>query len=156
MLPDELDVTEMLLRRTPQPLKQAMQAVDERCRTKNCRHGGRGTSHPPTANLNQRDDAYRPATGILRVALTSVSPMAERRPYWTVFISTRMPCTVVFEALKTRPAGCGAMFTTKHPLPSHALSAFMASRFGGSCVPSGAKSCTGGSTWSNTKTDGHR
>jgi hypothetical protein len=32
----------------------------------------------------------------------------------------------------------------------------MTSRFGGSCVPSGEKSCTGGWTWSNTKTDGHR
>jgi hypothetical protein len=35
--------------------------------------------------------------------------------YWTVFISTRMPWSVFPEALKTRPAGCGAMFTTKHP-----------------------------------------
>ena len=33
----------------------------------------------------------------------------------TVFISTRMPWSVFPEALKTRPAGCGAMFTTKHP-----------------------------------------
>jgi hypothetical protein len=35
--------------------------------------------------------------------------------YWNVFISTRMPWIVFPEALKTRPAGCGAMFTTKHP-----------------------------------------
>ena len=35
--------------------------------------------------------------------------------YWTVFISTRTPWSVFPEALKTRPAGCGAMFTTKHP-----------------------------------------
>jgi hypothetical protein len=35
--------------------------------------------------------------------------------YWTVFISTRTPWMVRPEALKTRPAGCGAMFTTKHP-----------------------------------------
>ena len=35
--------------------------------------------------------------------------------YWTVFISTRMPWIVFSEALKTRPAGCGAMCTIKHP-----------------------------------------
>ena len=35
--------------------------------------------------------------------------------YWNVFISTRMPWIVFPEALKTRPAGCGAMSTTKHP-----------------------------------------
>jgi hypothetical protein len=64
--------------------------------------------------------------------------------YWAVFISTRMPWIVFSEAFKTRPAGCGAMFTTKHPSPFHASIAFMTSRFGGSCVPSGAKSCTGG------------
>src|SRR5262249_29839806 len=59
------------------------------------------------------------------------------------FISIRMPWIVFPEALKTRPSGCGAKFTTKHPWPFQFWIACMTSRFGGSLVPSGAISCTG-------------
>src|SRR5262245_13565712 len=48
------------------------------------------------------------------------------------FISIRMPWIVFPEALKTRPSGCGAMFTTKHPWPFQFWTACMTSRFGGS------------------------
>ena len=43
------------------------------------------------------------------------SPSSRFCAYCVVFISTRMPWIVFPEALKTRPAGCGAMFTTRHP-----------------------------------------
>src|SRR6516225_8086057 len=50
-----------------------------------------------------------------------------------------MPWIVFPEALKTRPSGCGAMFTTKHPWPLQPWIACMTSRLGGSLVPSGSK-----------------
>jgi hypothetical protein len=40
-----------------------------------------------------------------------------------------MPWNVFSEALKTRPAGCGAMFTTKEPRPFQASIAFMTRRY---------------------------
>ena len=70
---------------------------------------------------------------------------APAAPSGQTFISRRRPCSALVEAFSTRPAGCGAMLTARHPLPSQAFAATITSRLSGSIVPSAAKSWIRGS-----------
>src|SRR5690606_25874467 len=82
-------------------------------------HGGppttttrRGTAIVPASFLRPR------ARGRLSRAVASRGLTEHGQPGWPGrydFISMRMPCTVLPEALSTRPAGWGAMRTTRQP-----------------------------------------
>jgi len=59
-------------------------------------------------------------SGKQNVGWCGIARPDDRRRHAGVFISTRMPWTVLPDSLCTRPRPCGAMLTIRHPLPSQA------------------------------------